>query len=80
MVLQVYLVSYVMVRNHPVQVKLQFPLMAPLWDINKLALTKLPKRRWPCSIPVDETIRSIGAVAQGMKETDVVILNEMLKH
>jgi len=29
---------------------------------------------------VDETIRSIGAVAQGMKETDVVILNEMLKH
>ena len=27
---------------------------------------------------VDETIRSIGAVAQGMKETDVVILNEML--
>lgn len=29
---------------------------------------------------VDETIRSIGTVAQGMKETDVVILNEMLKH
>lgn len=29
---------------------------------------------------VDETIRSIGVVAQGMKETDVVILNEMLKH
>ena len=29
---------------------------------------------------VDDTIKSIGAVAQGMKETDVVILNEMLKH
>ena len=29
---------------------------------------------------VDDTIRSIGTVAQGMKETDVVILNEMLKH
>ena len=29
---------------------------------------------------VDETIRSIGTVAQGMKETDIVILNEMLKH
>ena len=30
--------------------------------------------------PVDDTIKSIGVVAQGMKETDVVILNEMLKH
>ena len=29
---------------------------------------------------VDDTIKSIGIVAQGMKETDVVILNEMLKH
>ena len=29
---------------------------------------------------VDDTIKSIGVVAQGMKETDVVILNEMLKH
>ena len=29
---------------------------------------------------VDGTIKSIGVVAQGMKETDVVILNEMLKH
>ena len=29
---------------------------------------------------VDDTIRSIGTVAQGMKETDIVILNEMLKH
>lgn len=29
---------------------------------------------------VDETIKSIGMVAQGMKETDIVILNEMLKH
>ena len=24
--------------------KLQFPLMAPLWDINKLALTKTTKK------------------------------------
>lgn len=29
---------------------------------------------------VDDTIKSIGVVAQGMKKTDVVILNEMLKH
>lgn len=29
---------------------------------------------------VDDTIKSIGVVAQSMKETDVVILNEMLKH
>lgn len=29
---------------------------------------------------VDDTIKSIGVVAQGMKETDVAILNEMLKH
>ena len=29
---------------------------------------------------VDDTIKSIGVVAQGMKETDVDILNEMLKH
>ncbi|MDU1341383.1 MAG: L-serine ammonia-lyase, iron-sulfur-dependent, subunit alpha [Veillonella sp.] len=29
---------------------------------------------------VDDTIKSIGIVAQGMKETDVVILNEMLNH
>ena len=29
---------------------------------------------------VDDTIKSIGVVAQGMKETDVVIFNEMLKH
>ena len=29
---------------------------------------------------VDDTIKSIGVVAQGMKEIDVVILNEMLKH
>ena len=29
---------------------------------------------------VDDTIKSIGVVVQGMKETDVVILNEMLKH
>ena len=29
---------------------------------------------------VDDTIKSIGVVAQGMKETDLVILNEMLKH
>lgn len=29
---------------------------------------------------VDDTIKSIGVVAQGMKETDVVILNEILKH
>lgn len=29
---------------------------------------------------VDDTIKSIGVVAQGMKGTDVVILNEMLKH
>ena len=29
---------------------------------------------------VNDTIKSIGVVAQGMKETDVVILNEMLKH
>ena len=29
---------------------------------------------------VDDTIKSIGVVAQGMKETDVVILNDMLKH
>lgn len=29
---------------------------------------------------VDDTIKSIGVVAQGMKETDIVILNEMLKH
>ena len=30
---------------------------------------------------VDETIKSIGVIArEGMKQTDVVILNEMLKH
>ena len=55
--------------------------MALLWDINKLALTKTTKKGdGLVAYSVDETIRSIGAVAQGMKETDVVILNEMLKH
>ncbi|MCI5708969.1 serine dehydratase subunit alpha family protein [Veillonella caviae] len=32
------------------------------------------------AMSVDDTIKSIGVVAQGMKETDIVILNEMLKH
>ena len=42
--LQVYRVSYAMVQNHPVQVKLQFLLMVLLWDISKLALTKTTKK------------------------------------
>ena len=79
--LQVYRVSYAMVRNHPVQVKLQFLLMVLLWDIKQARLNKnYQKGDGLVAYSVDETIRSIGAVAQGMKETDVVILNEMLKH
>ena len=67
--LQVYRVSYAMVQNHPVQVKLQFLLMVLLWDISKLALTKITKKGdGLVAYSVDETIRSIGAVAQGMKE------------
>ncbi len=55
--------------------------MAPLWDINKHALIRTTKKAMVLvAYSVDETIRSIGTVAQGMKETDVVILNEMLKH
>ena len=51
------------------------------WAINKLALTRTTKKGdGLVAYSVDDTIRSIGTVAQGMKETDIVILNEMLKH
>ena len=55
--------------------------MALLWAINKLVLTRaIKKGDGLIAHSVDDTIKSIGVVAQGMKETDVVILNEMLKH